>query len=361
MGVGPDEEDTECNHIASYSLKLPIVEQLLPQKDLQQGTSSGKQMKDERYERKGKFAKVVMNSPNATRNYAIEKERKHKENEINKTLYVTVHLPTTASKIAVKKAFMEFSEVHTVFAGRFKETDFKGIINGKRHIRLTPFKSKHDLPHEIQFPDDDRYFHVMWAEKKILCKKCFSVHMISKVCNDDRRGLVYQEGGFIIDTRLSYPKRVEETECPEGTTSEINVIAKTMGPGYPKVLEGASQTETSSKTPVNISTHNKDVETDLVDSQPGKYDQDNGPKEMVPNPWEDIPDEVPPDIGPNFSAPREETTCTDSSNRDKIACFVSTNNAKTTPSCNDTLELPNKDGPSVVYNVTSGSVCGICF
>ena len=41
-----------------------------------------------------------------------------------------------------------------------------------------------------------------------------------------------------------------------------------MGPGYPKVLEGASQTETSSKTPVNISTHNKDVETDLVDSQP---------------------------------------------------------------------------------------------
>ena len=60
-------------------------------------------MKDERYERKGKFAKVVMNSPNAIRNYAIEKERKHKENEINKTLYVTVYLPTTASKTAVKK------------------------------------------------------------------------------------------------------------------------------------------------------------------------------------------------------------------------------------------------------------------
>ena len=28
-----------------------------------------------------------MNSPNGTRNYAIEKERKHKENEINNTLY----------------------------------------------------------------------------------------------------------------------------------------------------------------------------------------------------------------------------------------------------------------------------------
>ena len=187
MRVGSDEEDTECNHIASYFLKLPTVEQLLSQKDLQQGTSSGKQMKDKRYERKGKFAKVVMNSPNAIRNYAIEKERKHKENEINKTLYVTVYLPTTASKTAVKKAFMEFGEVHTVFAGRFKETDFKGICNGKRHIRPTAFKSKHDLPLEIQFPDDDRYFHVMWAEKKILCKKCFSVHMISKGCNDDRK------------------------------------------------------------------------------------------------------------------------------------------------------------------------------
>ena len=88
MQVGPyDEEHTECNHIASYSLKLPSVEQLLSQKDLQQGTSSGKQTKDERYERKDKFAKVVMNSPNGTRNYTIEKERKHKENEINKTLY----------------------------------------------------------------------------------------------------------------------------------------------------------------------------------------------------------------------------------------------------------------------------------
>ena len=207
-----------------------------------------------------------MNSPNGTRNYAIEKERKHKENEINNTLYgyynnrtddlpyidaveplkatikhqnhieafykasdgkfvivlsreerkgiysheqnfceqiqneiltfrilpkpysnrrqdhqtqkgtkdnpntifVTMYLPTTVSNIAVKKAFMDFGEVHTVFAGRFKETDFKGICNGKRHVCLTLFKSKHDLPHQIQFPDDDRYFHVMWAKKKIL-------------------------------------------------------------------------------------------------------------------------------------------------------------------------------------------------
>ena len=74
MQVKPYEEDTEYNQIASYSSKLPCIGQLLSQKDLQQGTSSGKQKKDKRYERKGKFAKIVMNSPNGTRNYTIEKE-----------------------------------------------------------------------------------------------------------------------------------------------------------------------------------------------------------------------------------------------------------------------------------------------
>ena len=64
-----------------------------------------------------------------------------------------------------------------------------------------------------------------------------------------------------------------------------------------------------------------------------------------------------PDKGPNFSSPREEATCADSSNRNKIASFVSTNNAETTPGCYDALELPNKDGPSIVNNVNSE--CGI--
>ena len=73
---------------------------------------------------------------------------------------------------------------------------------------------------------------------------------------------------------------------------------------------------------------------------------------MVANSWEENPDK-----GPNFSSPREEATCADSSNRNKIASFVSTNNAETTPGCNDALELPNKDGPSTVNNVNSE--CGI--
>ena len=45
-----------------------------------------------------------------------------------------------------------------------------------------------------------------------------------------------------------------------------------MSPGYPEVLEGACQTESSSENPVNISTHNKNVKTGLVASQPGRLD-----------------------------------------------------------------------------------------
>ena len=45
-----------------------------------------------------------------------------------------------------------------------------------------------------------------------------------------------------------------------------------MGPGYPEILEGASEAESSSKNPVNISTNNNDVKTDLVASQPRRLD-----------------------------------------------------------------------------------------
>ena len=53
------------------------------------------------------------------------------------TIFVTMFLPTAISNAAVKKAFMEFGHVHTVFAGRYKEEEFQDICNGKRHIRLT--------------------------------------------------------------------------------------------------------------------------------------------------------------------------------------------------------------------------------
>ena len=66
-----------------------------------------------------------------------------------------------------------------------------------------------------------------------------------------------------------------------------------------------------------------------------------------------------PDKGPNFSSRREEATCADSCKRKKIASFVSANNAETAAGCNDAMELPNKDGRSIVNNVNS--VSGICL
>ena len=49
------------------------------------------------------------------------------------TVFVTMYLPSTISDIAVRKAFMQFGDVHTVFARQFKD-DLYGIHNGKGHI-----------------------------------------------------------------------------------------------------------------------------------------------------------------------------------------------------------------------------------
>ena len=87
-----------------------------------------------------------------------------------------MYLPTPIFNTAVKKTFVEFGEVYTVFAGRFKD-EFKGICNGKRHVRLTTFKSKHDLPHEIKFVEDDRFLSFDVGGKKNFCKKmCLDPH-----------------------------------------------------------------------------------------------------------------------------------------------------------------------------------------
>ena len=84
-----------------------------------------------------------------------------------------------------------------------------------------------------------------------------------------------------------------------------------MGAGYPEVIQRASQMEGSSKNSVDTSTHDKaNVKTDLQVCSHGKSNQDHGLMMVVPDSWEDIPDEVPPDQGPNLcetgSASRDE-------------------------------------------------------
>ena len=60
--------------------------------------------------------------------------------------------PTTVSDIAVKKPFLEFGEVHEVFDGKFKKP-CNDISNSKCHIKITPYKTKHDLPNDMFFDD----------------------------------------------------------------------------------------------------------------------------------------------------------------------------------------------------------------
>ena len=99
------------------------------------------------------------------------------------SVFVTMFLPTTISDAAVGNTFMNFGTVHIVYVGTYGES-FKEIKNGKRYIRITPFRAKSDLPHEITFQDSPRPFKVMWPEKEIYCKFCGTVHELSHNCEE---------------------------------------------------------------------------------------------------------------------------------------------------------------------------------
>ena len=111
--------------------------------------------------------RILHNKPEKSRD-------RHRNYHVNDegTVFVTMFLPTLISDAAVKRAFTEFGEVHSVFHGRYKKHEqFQSICNGKRHVHLTPHGSKQDLPHKIQFHGENRFFHVMWAEKVVFCKR----------------------------------------------------------------------------------------------------------------------------------------------------------------------------------------------
>ena len=77
-----------------------------------------------------------------------ERRRKNFPNAV----FVTMFFLTTVSDTVVKKDFLEFGEVHDIFDGKFKKPS-NNISNGKHHIKITPYKPKRDLPHEIFFDD----------------------------------------------------------------------------------------------------------------------------------------------------------------------------------------------------------------
>ena len=131
------------------------------------------------------------------------KPEKEDLNREQKTTVFVTFLLTLISDAAVKKAFSAFGQVHRVFPGRYKNT-FSSIRNGKRHIRMTPSGTKHDLPHTIRFKEGDRPYHVLWAEKRIFCKRCSAHHELRYKCVGDHHKEIYTENGITYDTRPAY-------------------------------------------------------------------------------------------------------------------------------------------------------------
>ena len=203
-------------------------------------------------------------------------------------------LPTAISNTLVKRVFNEFEEVHTVFAGTYKDAQFRSICNGKRHIRLTPARSKQELPHKIQFEEKGRFFHVMWAEKIIFCKHCGSHHMLKIKCSGERQNPVYKENGITYDTRPVHPDR--------------DVVTQSMGLGYPEVIQSAPQVGSSL-------------------SNPGRSAQDAWHRNLGQAPWHKIPDRIPPVPEDTLTASWGETDCPGRSRLIDVTSIVSANNA----------------------------------
>ena len=134
-------------------------------------------------------------------------------------VFVTMFLLTTVSDTAVKKANLEFGEVHHVFSGKFKKP-YSDISNGKRHIRITPYKTKDDLPHKVFF-DDSRLFQVMWAEKKVSCKKC--VHMLRDTCHPAPDNIANEGSPLIMRILHWFLQRVGANELPLRTQHQIRM------------------------------------------------------------------------------------------------------------------------------------------
>ena len=109
------------------------------------------------------------------------------------TVYITMFLPTTISDMAVKVAFNDLGEVHSIFAGSYK-FPFHGISNGKRHVRITPYDIS-ELSNEIELEGTKRTFKLFWAEKVVMCRKCKIAHMLKTSCEDAQKSMESGDSG----------------------------------------------------------------------------------------------------------------------------------------------------------------------
>ena len=69
----------------------------------------------------------------------------HRRNNFSNTVFVTMFFPTSVSDTAVKKAFLEFGEVHDVFDNKFKKYIAISVM-ANAILALLPIKSSMTIP-----------------------------------------------------------------------------------------------------------------------------------------------------------------------------------------------------------------------
>ena len=170
------------------------------------------------------------------------------------------------------------------------------------------------------------FFYVLWAEKIISCKKCYGNHMISEDCET------------VMGQQDEYPDK-------EDTVPQSEFAVQVMGPSDPEVV---------TKPIISPVNHVFDTQNEMLDNPMAsgleESNHASGPVITRPVRWEDIPDQVPSDLGPISSTLPERATCIDGSNRDVAASLVPATDAGTEPGCNDALEPPNKVNSLVFPN-----------
>ena len=305
----------------------------------------------------GKFIVVLLNSElkgtfppefsfqekirNSKVNFRLQHEtrkREFRQGIEDDTVFVMMFLPTLISDADVKKAFSEFGQVHRVFPGRYKNTPFSSIRNGKRHIRMTPSGTKHDLPHQIQFREGDRLYHVLWAQKVIFCKRCSTHHELRYKCEGDHHKEIYTENGITYDSRPVYMNKP---------------VAEPVSSGHAGTIQRAPKMGCSSNGPNEPRTHtdatnNKDQPISEIERLP----RDEVYKELGQRTWDELPNEDTPTSGESVTVSGGKTDCSGSSKPAEVTPAVSTNNDETEGHTGglgnaSTVDLPTQEATQV--------------
>ena len=150
----------------------------------------------------------------------------------------------------------------------------------------------------------------MWAEKEFFSKNCQTVHILkdnsSPPPNDgitydtrpafmgDLDSMPKKDGNERVENRAAKPKTITfgpaaplsqpQTHPHEMSKQKQNVLVTSMGPGYPKVIEGISQMESSLKTTERVQKEsNSNFNLEMCST--GQSDQEPRTRTLVHGFW----------------------------------------------------------------------------